>query len=90
VFGRAPLRAPLDSTIAGGASQLAAYNAQQLEFDSIASRFAAGGYKVKDLLTSFVLSQWFRAGAATGMTASRAQDLADVGSYNLLLPTQLT
>ena len=89
VFGRAPLKAPLDSTGAGGASQLAAYNAQQLEFASIASRFAAGGYKVKDLLTDLVLSPWFRANAATAMTASRAQELADVGSYNLLLPTQL-
>src|SRR5258708_6681475 len=89
VFGRAPLRAPLDSSGASGASQLAAYNAQQLEFDSIASRFAAGGFKVKDLLTDLALSQWFRASAATGMTARRAQDLADVGSFNLLLPTQL-
>jgi hypothetical protein len=89
VFGRVPLIAPLDSTGASGASQLAAYNAQQQEFDSIASRFKAGGYRVKDLLTDLVLSQWFRASAATAMSASRAMDLADVGSYNLLLPTQL-
>jgi hypothetical protein len=89
VLGRAPLKAPVDSTGASGASQLAAYNAQLQEFDSIAARFKAGGYKVKDLLTDLVLSQWFRASAATGMTASRAMDLADVGSYNLLLPTQL-
>jgi hypothetical protein len=89
VFGRAPLKAPLDSSAASGASQLAAYNAQQQEFAAIAARFQAGGYKVKDLLTDLVLSQWFRANAATGMTASRAMDLADVGSYNLLIPTQL-
>jgi hypothetical protein len=89
VFGRAPLRAPLDSSDASGASQLAAFKAQQTEFDAIASRFAAGGYKVKDLLTDLLLSQWFNANAAAAMSASRALDLADVGSYNLLLPTQL-
>jgi hypothetical protein len=89
VFGRAPLKAPLDSSGASGASQLAAYNAQQQEFGAIAAHFQAGGYKVKDLLTDLVLSQWFRATAAAGMTASRAMDLADVGSYNLLIPTQL-
>jgi len=76
LFGRMPLKAPLDSSAAGGASQLAAYNAQQQEFAAIAARFQAGGYKVKDLLTDLVLSQWFRATAATGMTPSRAMDLA--------------
>lgn len=89
VFGREPLRAPLDASGASGASQLAAFNAQQTEFASIAARFSAGGYKVKDLLTDLVLSQWFNAEAATGLTSSRAQDLADVGSYNLLIPSQL-
>jgi len=89
VFGRAPLRAPLDSSGASGASQLAAYNAQQQEFGAIAAHFQAGGYKVKDLLTDLVLGQWFRATADAGMTASRAMDLADVGGYNLLIPAQL-
>ncbi len=89
VFGRAPLKAPLDASGASGASQLAAFNAQQTEFAAIAARFAAGGYKVKDLLTDLVLSQWFNANAATGLSASRAMDLADVGSFNLLVPSQL-
>jgi len=89
VFGRAALRAPLDPNAAGGASALAAYNAQQQLFATLATNFKAGGYKVKDLLADLVLSAWYRADAATGVTASRALDLADVGSYNLLLPSQL-
>jgi len=89
VLGRAPLRAPLDPAAAGGASALAAYNAQQQDFSTIAANFKAGGYKVKDLLADLLLSSWYRATTATGVTASRAADLADVGSYNLLLPSQL-
>jgi hypothetical protein len=89
VFGRAPLVAPLDPTASGGTFDPAAYNEQQQEFGAIAARFATGGYKVKDLLVDLVLSQWFRADAAAGVGASRALDLADVGSYNLLPPSQL-
>ena len=89
VSGRAPLKAPLDATGASGAAELAAFNEQQSEFDAIATRFAAGGYLVKDLLTEIVLSQWFNASTTTGLTASSAMTLADVGSYNLLIPSQL-
>jgi hypothetical protein len=89
VFGRAPLVAPLDPTASGGTFDLAAYNEQQQEFGAMAARFATGGYKVKDLLADLVLSQWFRADRAAAMNAGRALDLADVGSYNLLPPTQL-
>ena len=41
--------------------RLAAYNAQQEEFKEIAARFAAGGYKVKDLLVDLMLSKQARA-----------------------------
>jgi len=91
VFGREPLSAPVDQTGPSAAQQLAAYTAQHQEFEEIAARFKAGGYRVKDLLADLVLSRWFRADKATGATASasRALELADLGSANLLLPTQL-
>lgn len=89
VFGRAPLKAPIDQSSPQYAAQLAAYNAQHQEFEEIAARFRAGGYKVRDLLTDLVLSRWFRAERASNLTASRAAELADIGSVNMLLPTQL-
>jgi mono/diheme cytochrome c family protein len=89
VFGREPLKAPLTMDTPDAAAQLAAYNAQHAEFEEIAARFRAGGYKVKDLLVDLVTSRWFRAARATGLNAARAAQLADVGSLNLLTPTQL-
>ncbi len=89
VFGREPLKAPLDNNSPEAAAQRAAYNAQHQEFLEIAARFRAGGYRVKDLLADLVTSRWFRAERASGLNASRAAELADVGSLNLLTPTQL-
>lgn len=89
LFGRAPLKQPVDQTSTQYAAQLAAYKAQLAEFEEIAARFRTGGYKVKDLLADLVLSRWFRADKAAGLNATRAAELADVGSVNMLLPTQL-
>jgi hypothetical protein len=89
VFGREPLKSPLENNSPEAAAQLAAYNAQHQEFLEIAARFRAGGYRVKDLLADLVTSRWFRAERASGLSASRAAELADVGSLNLLTPTQL-
>src|SRR5260370_41708122 len=52
-------------------------------------RSTYGASRSKDPLNGLRPSQWFRASAAPAMSASRPMDLADVGSYNLLLPTQL-
>lgn len=89
VFGREPLKAPLTNTTPEAAAQLAAYNAQHAEFEEIAARFRAGGYKVKDLLADLVTSRWFRAERASGLNPTRAAELADLGSANLLTPVQL-
>lgn len=89
VFGREPLKAPLASSSPEAAAQLAAYNAQHQEFEEIAARFRAGGYRVKDLLADLVTSRWFRAERASGLNDTRAAELADLGSTNLLTPTQL-
>ncbi|GAB4465829.1 MAG: hypothetical protein OHK0044_04990 [Burkholderiaceae bacterium] len=89
VFGREPLQAPLANNSPEAAAQLAAYNAQHQEFEEIAARFRAGGYRVKALLADLVTSRWFRAERASGLNEARAAELADLGSANLLTPTQL-
>jgi hypothetical protein len=93
VFGRAPLKMPFDQTSPQYASLLAAYTAQNDEFQAIAERFKTnrgnGAYNVRDLLTDLVLSQWFRADRVTAMNATRAVELHDVGAVNMLTPQQL-
>jgi Protein of unknown function (DUF1588) len=93
VFGREPLKAPSDQTSPLYASLLAAYTAQNDEFKAIAERFKTnrgnGAYNVRDLLVDVVTSQWFRADRATAMNATRAVELHDVGSVNMLTPQQL-
>ena len=93
VFGRAPLVAPLDPDSPQYAERMAAYNAQNDEFNEIAARFATnqghGAYNVKDLLVDLVLSKWFRAQAVTGLTDKRQIELADISASNMLTSAQL-
>jgi hypothetical protein len=93
LFGRAPLKAPFDQTSTQFAALQAAYTAQNDEFKAIAARFASnqgnGAYNVKDLLVDLVMSQWYRADKVTALNATRAVELADVGSANMLPPSQL-
>ncbi len=93
LFGREPMKVPTDPTSPSYASLLSAYNAQQEEFNEIATRFATdrgnGAYNAKDLLVDLAVSRWFRADKATGLNAGRSLELSDVGSLNLLTPGQL-
>lgn len=90
LFHREPLHAPTDTTGPDAASRLAAYNAQQEEFKEIAARFAASGYKVKDLLVDLMLSKEARAaGVSEPMTAQRASSLAAIGNGHLLSTSRL-
>jgi hypothetical protein len=85
--------APADPAAPQYAAQLAAYTAQKAELDAIAAKFRTdrghGSWNVKDLLTDLVTSNWFRAERMTAAMASRAAELSDVGSANLLLPAQV-
>ncbi len=93
VFNREPLTLPTDNASAFYATQLSAYNAQMAEFTQMAARFATnrgnGAYNVKDLLIDLVVSRWFRVQAVTGLNASRALELADLGSMHMLNPAHL-
>lgn len=89
VFGREPLKAPQDPTSMNYALQRSAYEAQKSEFETMASRFRAGNYNVKNLMVDLVMSNWFRATSVAGMNSGRAMELADVGSVNMLLPSQI-
>ena len=90
LFQRDVLQPVLDTTGPDAAARLAAYNAQQEEFNELAARFAAGGYKVKDLLTDLMLSKQARASGISGtVSAQRAAALAHVGGANLLSASRL-
>jgi hypothetical protein len=93
LFNKEPLTAPLDNTAPGYANQLAAFNAQNEEFDEIAQRFTTnrgyGAYNVRDLLVDLVMSRWTRAEKVTGLDAGRMIALADVGQMTMLNPGQL-
>lgn len=85
LFHRDVLQPEADATGPDAAGRTAAYNAQQEEFKEIAARFAAGGYKVKDLLVDLMLSKQARATGVSGtVSAQRATSLAAVGGANLL------
>ena len=90
VFHREVLHAPTDTTGPDAAGRLAAYNAQQEEFKEMGARFAAGGYKVKDLLVDLMLSKQARAKGVTGMmSAQRESQLASIGGGHLLSTARL-
>ncbi|MGZ8253794.1 MAG: PKD domain-containing protein [Burkholderiaceae bacterium] len=93
VFGREPLKAPLDSSTPENANRLSAYNAQNEVFQDVANRFRTnrgnGAFNVKDLLADLVMSPWGRAEAATGLTAGRMIELGDLGPFNMLNPVHL-
>jgi hypothetical protein len=93
VFGREPLKAPLDSSTPENANRLSAYNAQNEVFQDIANRFRTnrgnGAYNVRDLLADLVMSTWGRADGASGVTAGRMIELGDLGPFNMLNPVHL-
>ena len=85
LFQREVLQPVLDTTAPDGAARLAAYNAQQEEFNELAARFAAGGYKVKPLLVDLMLSKEARANGVSGtVSAQKATALANIGTGTLL------
>ncbi|MCW5633688.1 MAG: DUF1588 domain-containing protein [Rubrivivax sp.] len=92
LVGRPALKPPLDSASPQFAAQLAAYNAQNEELRTLATRFAAGNgrgaYNVKDLLVELMLSPLTRAEKAAD-AATRAGELHDLGSMTMLSPAQL-
>ena len=87
LFHREPLQAVTDTTGPDAASRLAAYDAQQQEFKEIAARFAANGYKVKDLLVDLILSKQSR--RLEQVSAQRAASLVAMGKGHLLSTSRL-
>jgi hypothetical protein len=93
LFNKQPLKAPLEASAPGYANQLAAFNAQNEEFQEIAQRFTTnrgnGAYNVRDLLVDLVMSRWTRAEKVTGLDAGRTIELGDVGQMTMLNPAAL-
>ncbi|MGZ8982281.1 MAG: hypothetical protein ACXW2D_16175, partial [Burkholderiaceae bacterium] len=94
VFGREPMKAPLEASTPESAARLAAFNAQNEEFQEIAARFRTdrgnGAHNVKDLLADLLMSKWLRAEAASGLDARRMIELGQLGDgFNMLNPVHL-
>jgi hypothetical protein len=97
VFGREPVGRPTDPSQSDYAPRLAAYAAQNDEFDAIATKFRAGtagtgrngAYNLKDLLVEIAASRVFRATSVGSANARRLIELDGFGMSRLLTPEQL-
>ena len=90
VFGAEALAAPADSSLPGYDAHLLAFNAQEALVDELAASFAAGGFKLKDLLADMVLSPWYRTSTVPqDVDTIREAALANVGRGRLLTPEEL-
>ena len=89
--GRRPLLPPKDLDDPLFDAKHRAYQEQQREIQSIASRFAENRFNFKDVIKDWVLSDFYRAdGLATeAETPERRAELDDVGIVRLLSPEQL-
>lgn len=90
IVGRDALQAPVDASTPEGAARLAAFNAQNEEFQEIAARFktdrGSGAYNVRDLLVDLMTSKVLTAESATNVTATRMIELGEIGGFALLNP----
>ncbi|MFO1219510.1 MAG: hypothetical protein U1E89_14175 [Burkholderiaceae bacterium] len=93
LFGREPVRQPVDTTSPQYAGLAAAYTAQSDELKAIAARFKTdqgkGAYNVKDLLVDLLLSKWGRAERVAASSAARDIELKDTGAMTMLSPAAL-
>lgn len=89
--GRRPLLPPKDLDDPLHAARRRAWQEQRRQVEAIARRFVDGGFNFKDLITDWVLSDFYRAdGLATAATTPERQaELSDVGVVRLLPPEQL-
>jgi len=93
LFGMKPLESPFDETDPTYENALAAFNAQNELFTTLATKFRAdsghGDHNVKDLLINLVMSDYFRAKNIEGGVVSGNVKYAEVGMSRLLTPEQL-
>lgn len=95
LMGAAPYDAPTVSSDFGFTEQLARFEQQQSDINTLGETFVAGfngnsAFNLKDLLVEMMMSAWFRGGSSTeSINDSRAIELANVGAKRLLTPREL-
>jgi hypothetical protein len=85
IIGQAPIDFPEDPS--GGA--YVAWAAQDQTIRAIAHDFEAANHNLKTVISSIVMSPYFRATQATSASAERLSQLAELGTGRLLSPEQL-
>lgn len=94
VMGSEPLEAPESQSDVYFTELLRAYEAQQVEIQTMALLFREGfdggqPYNLKDLLAAMTLSPWFRAAENADNTQSRQIETLNAGIRRLLTPEEL-
>lgn len=94
VMGRDPMAQPENPEDADYVGKLLAYSSEQALLNAAAADFVAGTHgngkhNLKDLLVDLVMSDHFRADAATNLTSMQQVELEGIGTGRLLTPEQL-
>ena len=89
--GRKALKPPKDPDDPLFAARRRAYQEQRKQVESIAARFAATGFNLKDVFKAWILSDFYRADGLSTVAADppRRAELDDVGVVRMLAPEQL-
>lgn len=91
LVGRDPVDYPEDTQAAGYSAALGAWETQEASLGAMATDFASGGFNLRSLTRSLLLSPYFRAsGVADGASAETALRLAAVGTARLSTPEVLS
>ena len=89
--GRRPMLQPKDLDDPLYSAKYRAWREQQCQVDTIAERFAATGFNFKQLITDWILSDFYRADslAMAGHSPERLAELDEIGVVRMLSPEQL-
>jgi hypothetical protein len=94
LMGEESARPPQEQADSDYAEQLALFQAQSGDIETLASAFEDGfesgpAFNLKDLLVEMLMSDWFRADAVAGSLVTEDAAFMSVGTGKLLTPEQL-
>ncbi len=89
LVGRAPVDNPTDETDPGYAARLAFYNIEQEFLARTAAALKTNGMKLASILPDILLSPFYRAQTATGLSPEESAALAPLGTAALSWPERL-
>lgn len=89
LIGRPPMSNPTDQTDPRFEAQLAFYNLEQAFLRDLGDTFVASGYKLKAIIPDIIMSPFYRAQGADGLTDEESGVLDPLGAARLLTPEEL-